>query len=770
MIIGIIILGGILCNNSSSLGQEPERQLSLWLIPTLRPDSRHLGLKENPDGLAKTPEEDVIWVWNRGFGEHSPVICENTVNPVLYDQLRSNNPEFSEPNWELINSQLPFLKALERFAKANRVQLRVRFIMWPRLLQTIKEGMEKGLGPDVAQVGSTWVAYFSQRNWLLPIVKGEDSLKLRLLPGGKNASLRWTIDLRLLFYFKNGDGHIAPDELKDWPTIIEFLKDIREARKKSGASHGPILLFPTGVTPNLWHDLAPLVSSGGGTLLDVNKSSLTLDDKALKIPELLAHLLIHRESGHESKLFAFPETGHEETSGPRFFLTGKYLATIEPAGFIVRWHSHLASQKRDSSINFWDVAGVMVPPKAFVGGSDLAIFKSSRDPELAIKLSRFLATDPEIQKILAQSGQLLAQAEDLGLPVLLAPLVKQAGSRGAVHYQEAVKRGLATGEEYPPFWGWPDLESRDVLESLQNFWRRIAEGNADGQAQQRLRIAARYLERKVNIKINLWDNIWISFISWWSYIAAFILTMAFLTILWGWRYLKQNRERRLALRLFAAKLHGMIPDAPKRLKNITKPKIPDNERLDWLKHYAEEFSQFNETLIAMSISIINEIDEPKHDTRDLYSILKESIDYAQLQYYINYGKICPIVRVSYSDELSHWNVIYPNLLKMITSEWIYNCLKHTPDGTIPMEFRLGKDIRGIDILSPLPEKDFNDIRKKLVTKPERKPVSSIQGGQGLELIRDLLYYCYKKTPLFEAIVEGEYPRARLGLPLPISQQ
>jgi multiple sugar transport system substrate-binding protein len=129
----------------------------------------------------------------------------------------------------------------------------------------------------------------------------------------------------------------------------------------------------------------------------------------------------------------------------------------------------------------------MVPPAGpksaalFLGGSHLAVFKSSANPVLAKALVRYLATDKAAQ---------LAYAEASGfMPALKAALddsVYLSDSKRAV-FRKIAERGRA----YPGVPYWAEIETSILMKRLGNLFDIAAEVSGPySEAAVRAEVAA----------------------------------------------------------------------------------------------------------------------------------------------------------------------------------------------------------------------------------------------------------------------------------------
>ena len=422
----------------------------------------------------------------------------NTQEPFKI-QLIDWSQEMAVPNWVWVKSQVETLRALERFADRDQIDIRVRFITWDRALSDLKatwEGKSAYDPPDVVQIGSTWSGYLQGRNLLLTKPKWEVNRNgWEDVDSTRACALPYVNDPRLIFYWSRLHG--APPnspafELHtgSWQAVVDSLKAPRE--------NGPPFAFPIGLTLNLLHDYASLVWAGGGEFLPEKWSlgrhlDLT-SSTAVAVPTYLAEKSVVFENGRPRRLIVFPEASHEEVD--RSFVQGRYRATIEPANFIGRWKRDFACRYPEQADKFWDYAAAAVPPSPLRGGSYLAVWSQTSFASRAFDLAEFLTEDDAYTHMLGVSGYLPARRPGGGVDLFLGSADVNGNAKG---FEAAVQEVLSpkVGRSYPPIREFSSvLESRDMLERLQIVWRRISERDPDG-----IRLAVGQAEHYVNREI-----------------------------------------------------------------------------------------------------------------------------------------------------------------------------------------------------------------------------------------------------------------------------
>ncbi len=567
LLLAILLIQGL----SEALGWQAQT-VTVWLIPS------------------EPADEDTradIELFDRSVSQDGAVTVLNTRCRIYRDQLKNWNPEFDYPNFPIVKGQRETIRALARFAKQSDVRINVRFVWWGQAFQELQkvraaganvtcediEGGQLQVTPDVAQIGTTWVAYFAKRHALLPLDGLPSELKFYSTADMPQAALRFTTDVRLIFYWKRMSSPTNPPLSLDGSSWESILKSLEKVSVESGQS--PPMAVPTAAGPNLLHDYVPLVRSGGASFLNAKMDYVDLtSEAALGVPRLLAErATLTDEKSRWHRLVAFPEITHEEAV--HHFWEGEYFAVIEPAGFIKRWRDQwlaglksnksplpqrFASQQGESAaatpLKFWDYAGVAVPPSTFIGGSVLSLMNRSAPPALAANdLIRFLATDEAYTAMLAELGALPAQRPDYGVNLFIAPLEDEQPTpeRGALPGGSPnispglVNFGIALGMalerrkelEHPPLEEWPTvLESQEVLEGFQRMWRRIGEGNI-----AELEAAAASTELAINRHINFRTRIvgWIR--NQWRLIAGGLLLIVTGLVAFGYREVKHSKNQ-----------------------------------------------------------------------------------------------------------------------------------------------------------------------------------------------------------------------------------
>jgi len=715
--------------------------LVVWLVPLVRDDS--------PQYMAS--EQDLS-AFNKEFGAGHPITVLNTTVPVLRDQLFVRNPEAAEPNWTTIIAQRQTLAALKRFATEKNITLDVRFIKWGRMFSTLNEALlSKNISPqfqppDVVQIGSTWKAYFEKYASGTP---GDRSI-------ANDVSEPYTYDLRMLFYWRRLPGDDENSAItvngNSWRQLLEQFHEYQTLAPRSTRA---FLAMPISLTLNILHDYAPLVWAGHGDFIsDNNKIDLT-SMRALKLPLMLANSVSVSTANNPEpvRVVSFPEIGHVE--GMEYFLSTKYRAIIEPVGFLKHWQKMFYKRYRDgdagkqSSLGeFADYLGIAPLPVTFQGGSELMVTTQTRTPRLAADFVEFLASDTVHLSDLARNGYLPANLPDFGIDVMLAAL--SIPEKKQVQVKQALNQAWLNRRSYPAIPDWPiKVETLENLEAMQRVWRRIAQGNNDNLAIERITEVAVQTQYAINKRINPLIQLWDGSLRIWPVLA--ILLLVFLLVLLKVMYVVHRRQRGqiLALLLFRGKYHSTLSAYGATVIDFLE--LPNPSLQEKLLQYGSHIAEcYNHHIANMVKQVCLDL-SGKSRSLNLYALVQQASDGANKEYYAATAKQVPLDKIHIDVSLKHWSVPYlGNILVVVIQEWFFNTYKNVQTDK-RVSIKIGAECRKrhgrLSIISNVPFASDHSARLMERASPvkdvENWARSKQVSGQGLSLIRDLLWYSFK---------------------------
>jgi len=737
-----ILLTVVFSTGEATETDKGKNQLTVWLIPF------------DPPFEAVYPEDRVpvkkhLDSFNHRWAASNITVLNTTVDWMV-DQLVVWNPEYDLPNWALIRGQEETLKALAQFAKTSNTHIHIRFLTWKTIIDALEkvlnshgENTTKGKDPvpDVVQIGSTWASYFVGKKIALPPVKSSGGLSWRII-NNTPVSLPYTIDVRLLFYWKKLPRSSKPfrDNLKnvsDWQGIIDALRTLVLDHQNPA----PPMVMPTGLTFNLFHDFVPLVWASGepffeetlfGTRTDMGRQA------ALKIPFLISeNATTFDKKGHAYRIFSFPEMSQE--SAALHFMKGlEYVAIIQPAAFVSRWRRNFMKYVSTSKEAFWDCAGVALLPAMFKGGTDLMVVKGTKKEEMAFQLVRFLVSDHKHSGIASENGYLPAQNSDFGLNVLLDTL-GGSSSKGAKNAIFLIHTAIEKGREYPPIPQLPTgLESIEILESMQMLWRRIGEGNVERVEKYAGKVAL-----KINSRIYWPSALWALVKRLWPAIT-FILALTFFGLyLQGRKITWRNRLLRIAVDSLRRRDYVLVSRAGAFVSDCRQA----SEQA--CKDFSEYLHDLRTRTLRLEENIRKDLEHSGRRTFPVSMLIDEAWKNAVSQYRIAYpSRVGLPQRPVVKDDFIHLKVCrMPYVFVAILQDWFYNCMKNDLYASDYIEIRLWRGKRknhGLEIyspysgtsiheqpLGPLPEKVFDLMCEQSKAAFGRIPIiRGIEMGDG----------------------------------------
>ena len=298
---------------------------------------------------------------------------------------------------------------LDEFEAQQHIRVKVRVLSWDTAWSDLVKVALYSDGPDVSEIGSTWLGDLVAMNALHAFTPDEISLlgkASNFMPAAWQGchmsgqpevwAIPWFVGIRLLFYRRRLLQAANIDEataFQDAHRLDETLHHLHEC------GIGVPWTAPTGLTHTTLLNVCSWVWGEGGDFI-------TPDGKRTQFAEPPALAGI-------SKYFALgryipAHVRHLNALQPddQFLSDPQTAVTISGP-----WLFELFTGERREEIH------VALPPgRAFVGGSHLVVWKHTRQREAALKLLRFL-TQKEAQVSYARRiGLLPAQVDALASP------------------------------------------------------------------------------------------------------------------------------------------------------------------------------------------------------------------------------------------------------------------------------------------------------------------------------------------------------------------
>ncbi|MEE1618354.1 sugar ABC transporter substrate-binding protein [Brachybacterium sp. J153] len=316
-----------------------------------RPDEGGGSAAEPAEPIAEGPATGSLTVWAMG--------AEGEKLPELLTGFQEENPD---------------------------VTVEVTPVPWDSAHDKFTSAIAAGTAPDVAQVGSTWMAEFVGLSALEPTpesIATEDYFEGAL--GSVTVDdtvygVPWYVETRLVYYRKDlAEQAGITEPPTDWDGLVALAAAFQE---KADATWG-ISLQPGG--QGSWQTVLPLMWSNGGGVVDEAGGEFTFESAPNE--EALAYYQSYFTDGLANPAPADGVTEQDFVSGAvPMFISGPWMmSAVEAVG----------------GEGFADKYGVFVMPtketsSSFLGGANLGVFQGTENRDAAWKLVEYLSR-PEVQ-------------------------------------------------------------------------------------------------------------------------------------------------------------------------------------------------------------------------------------------------------------------------------------------------------------------------------------------------------------------------------------
>ena len=274
---------------------------------------------------------------------------------------------------------------VETYEKENDVTVDVQTIPWSNAHDKLLTALASGKGPDVIQIGNTWVSEFAEAGTFLDLSEYIDEYE-NFDPDNffeaaidttefdnEIIGIPWYVDTRLLYYRSDLLGDMGyPDGPETWDDMI----DISEQLVAQGDDHYAIDLPKEGRYPFI-------MSWQRDWDYDVDRGSENFDAPEFK--EALALYELFYEEGYSQV-----EEGKE--------LVQAFSDGTKPMFFSGPWDMKTIKDDAPELDGKWDVSLMPKAENAFseMGGAHLGIFHNSDKVDEALDFINWMA-DPETQ-------------------------------------------------------------------------------------------------------------------------------------------------------------------------------------------------------------------------------------------------------------------------------------------------------------------------------------------------------------------------------------
>jgi multiple sugar transport system substrate-binding protein len=299
-------------------------------------------------------------------------------------------------------------------------------------------------GPDVSQVGSTWVGSLVGMQSLhafspseIAKIGGQKNIlaaawEANLLPGDNDVyAIPWIADTRLIYYKRKWLEKAGVDEgtaFSSHEALVETIERITAA----GATV-PIA-FPT--TDEMLHTIAPWVWGAGGHFRSEDRRHLNLNH-----PQTIAGVC---QFYNLSRLLTPQAHGLRTDQVDSMFIHQQAAISISNHSLAMNIVSYPAADFDTQA-----VGAAVIPGIPFIGGSSLVLWKYSLQETAAVEFIRHLLSAEAQTRLYQYANE---------LPVRLDLLEKEPFTTHPL--LQVVARSLKTGRAFQSGYQWANIERR----------------------------------------------------------------------------------------------------------------------------------------------------------------------------------------------------------------------------------------------------------------------------------------------------------------------
>jgi multiple sugar transport system substrate-binding protein len=374
-------------------------------------------------------------------------------------------------------------RLLEEFERRHRIHVRLELLSYDEAWAHLVRFAIHSHGPDVSQVGSTWVGNLISMNALRQFTDRETaelggaSLFLpSLWRGGMSPrqtqpwAIPWLAGARLIYYRRDWLEKAGVAEATAFESARQLEQTLKYLQTNGAATPW---VAPTGRTNVNLHNLASWVWSAGSDFVSADgKKVLFTEPQALDA--IMAYFDLH---------CYLPVAHHPigNAQAMRLFMAGEAAVTLAGTwpGMTAPWSTTVDTLKATSSAAAdAQRVGMALPLGVpFTGAEYLAVWRHSRRSEAAVELVKFLTSRSAQTAFPPKAGLLPVRIDSLSEPPFTNHPVYQL-----------MARALEAGRSYPliPRWG---LIEDYLEEALGRIWTEVmADARPDVEAVVRRHI------------------------------------------------------------------------------------------------------------------------------------------------------------------------------------------------------------------------------------------------------------------------------------------
>ena len=338
---------------------------------------------------------------------------------------------------------------LSQFELQSRIKIRQKRLLWSNAWQELLQVALYFKGPDVSEIGSTWLGSLIGMEALRPF----SPMEIKSLGGATAFSsaswdschepgetqilaIPWYFDLRLIYYRRDLLQKAGVDESNAFLTAENFLDTLRRIRSTGFST--PLAMDILGESPRVVHNIASWIWESGGDFRSPDGRQMLL-----KEPGTLKAIVSYYKLGQ----FLAPDShGIEETFANQAFAEGRAAVIISSERFYLSLITGRTQLKPEIFDNLGVATLLSVP---YLGGANLVIWRHTIHDRSSIELLSFLTNPQSLRTLYDQYMVIPARIE------MLANLPLAADPNYSVFYNT-----IMNGRVLPGFYRWAGVENR----------------------------------------------------------------------------------------------------------------------------------------------------------------------------------------------------------------------------------------------------------------------------------------------------------------------
>lgn len=363
--------------------------------------------------------------------------------------------EISLSVMNMLQTETKLRAALDAFEQERGVHINLTVLEWQDGWAELSRYAANEKGPDISEIGSTWLPSLVSMNALWPLsvyeqnlLGGDQTFFPRAWQGvmlKEHAyAVPWFCDSRLLYYRRDLLAKINKTPEQAFASIDDLVATL-EAMRQAGIPN--LWGVPNARHANNIHIASSWIWGNGGDFFSPDGKKLILDQ-----PEALQGLVKYFETTRYSSVH-IPDINDQDLIN--WFIDGK--VAVVPSG---PWlgTTYLENAIPEVAQN-WGV--VPMPGVSFVGGVHLVLWRHSRKRDIAFELLQYL-TSEQVQK-------------DLHLERTFLPANQKALEAELAHdtlVTSVSLESLRRGRSFPLVPVWSKVEDRLIAE-FNGIWADI---------------------------------------------------------------------------------------------------------------------------------------------------------------------------------------------------------------------------------------------------------------------------------------------------------